>query len=121
MIKLIPFFNSNRWFGLGNIYTQIGLIFVTITLMQKYISSCEYSFRIKYFIFIFVMCLFVILTNKPDYKFVLIFMVFISYIFFKYVKKYTALSILFLILISLVYFNTFRQYGYWKKYGKDYN
>lgn len=123
LTNLIPFFNSNRWFGLGNVYAQIGLIFVTITLMQKYISSCEYNFRIKYFIFIFVMCLFVILTNKPDYKFifVLIFMVFTSYIFFKYVKKYTALSILFLILISLVYFNTFRQYGYWKKYGKDYN
>ena len=52
LTSLIPFFNSNRWFGLGNVYAQIGLIFVTITLMQKYISSCEYSFKIKYFIFI---------------------------------------------------------------------
>lgn len=122
LTSLIPFFNSNRWFGLGNLYAQIGLIFLTISLMQKYINSYEYSFRRRYFIFILVISIFVILTNKPDYKFifVLVSMVFIGCMFFKYVKKYTALSILFLILISLFYFNTFRQYDYWKKHGKDY-
>ncbi len=112
----IPFFNSNRWFGLGIIYVSIGLIFISI---YKFNISCKGYYKGEFILFskqniiILLLSIILIMTNKPASYF-MIFLLLLMPIYLPYLlKKFKSMMIFVLIFINIITFYKLHNHTYW--------